>query len=72
MASLARTAPVDLGLVSDLQLGIADLIAAIKSMATPAQLKQIADERHVPAFMVFSDRTLRDMARRPGVVGLGA
>jgi ATP-dependent DNA helicase RecQ len=26
--------------------------------------REIADERGVPAFMVFSDRTLRDMARR--------
>src|SRR5258708_30499798 len=44
-ASLARTAPVDLGMVSDLKLGIADLTSAIKSMATAAQLKQIAEER---------------------------
>jgi ATP-dependent DNA helicase RecQ len=26
--------------------------------------REIADERSIPAFMVFSDRTLRDMARR--------
>jgi thiamine pyrophosphate-dependent acetolactate synthase large subunit-like protein len=44
-ASLARTAPVDLGMVSDLRLGIADLVAAIRSMATETKLKQIAQER---------------------------
>jgi ATP-dependent DNA helicase RecQ len=26
--------------------------------------RSIADERNVPAFMVFSDRTLRELARR--------
>src|SRR5882757_5087080 len=44
-ASLARTAPVDLGLVSDLRLGIADLVAAIRSMVPEAKLKQMAQER---------------------------
>src|SRR3954469_18634575 len=38
-ASLARSAPVDLGMVSDMRLGIADLVAAIRSMATEARLK---------------------------------
>ena len=44
-ASLARGAPVDLGMVADLRLAIADLTDAIKSMATASRLKEIADER---------------------------
>lgn len=43
--SLARGAPVDLGMVADLRLAIADLIAAIKGMATASRLKEIADDR---------------------------
>ncbi|HEY2528500.1 MAG TPA: thiamine pyrophosphate-binding protein [Xanthobacteraceae bacterium] len=43
--SLAREAPVDLAIVADLRLAIADLIAAIRSLATATQLKAIADER---------------------------
>jgi thiamine pyrophosphate-dependent acetolactate synthase large subunit-like protein len=44
-ASLARTEPVDLAIVADVRLAAADLIAAVKSMATPSRLKQIAPER---------------------------
>ena len=44
-ASLARGAPVDLGMVADLRLAIADLTEAIKSMATASRLKEIADAR---------------------------
>ena len=44
-ASLARFAPVDLGMVADARLATIDLIAAIKSMATASRLKQIADDR---------------------------
>jgi thiamine pyrophosphate-dependent acetolactate synthase large subunit-like protein len=44
-ASLARGAPVDLGMVADLRLAIADLIDAIRSMATASRLKDIADAR---------------------------
>jgi benzoylformate decarboxylase len=43
--SLARQAPVDLAIVADLRLAIADLIAAIRGMATASRLKEIADER---------------------------
>ncbi|MGZ3311344.1 MAG: thiamine pyrophosphate-binding protein, partial [Xanthobacteraceae bacterium] len=43
--SLARGAPVDLGMVADVRLATADLIAAIRSMATETRLKQIAEER---------------------------
>jgi thiamine pyrophosphate-dependent acetolactate synthase large subunit-like protein len=43
--SLAREAPVDLPMVADLKLAIADLNAAIRSMATASQLKDIANER---------------------------
>jgi acetolactate synthase I/II/III large subunit len=44
-ASLARGAPVDLGMVADLRLAIADLIEAVRSMASEARLKEIAAER---------------------------
>jgi acetolactate synthase I/II/III large subunit len=44
-ASLARSAPVDLGIVADLRLAIADLIEAIRSMASEARIKEIAAER---------------------------
>src|SRR3974390_331996 len=44
-AALARATPVDLGIVADLRLATADLIAAIKSLAPAARLKAIADER---------------------------
>src|SRR5271166_6319705 len=43
--SLARGAPVDLGMVADIRLAVADLVAAIRSMATEARLKKIAEER---------------------------
>src|SRR5262249_38917514 len=43
--SLARGAPVDLGMVADIRLAAADLIAAIRSMATDTRLKEIAAER---------------------------
>src|SRR6266851_3566989 len=43
--SLARGAPIDLGMVADIRLAAADLVAAIRSMATDARLKEIAEER---------------------------
>jgi len=43
--SLARATPVDLGMVADLRLATADLVAAIKSLATPARLREIAEQR---------------------------
>ncbi len=43
--SLARTAPVDLGMVADLKLALQDLIASIKSQATASRLKEIAEAR---------------------------
>ncbi len=43
--SLARGAPVELGMVTDIQLGTRDLIDAVKALATPARLKEIAAER---------------------------
>jgi thiamine pyrophosphate-dependent acetolactate synthase large subunit-like protein len=43
--SLARSAPVDLAMVADLRLAIADLTAAIRSMATASKLKDIAEQR---------------------------
>jgi benzoylformate decarboxylase len=44
-ASLARNAPVDLPMIADIRLAAADLIEAVKSLATKERLKQIADER---------------------------
>jgi thiamine pyrophosphate-dependent acetolactate synthase large subunit-like protein len=43
--SLAREAPVDLPMVADLKLAMADLIDAIRSMATASALKDIAEQR---------------------------
>src|SRR5215469_12832101 len=43
--ALARANAVDLGIVADLKLATADLIAAIKSLVPAARLKAIADER---------------------------
>ena len=43
--SLARVSPVDMGLVGDSKLAAADLVAAVKSLATKDRLKQIAEER---------------------------
>jgi thiamine pyrophosphate-dependent acetolactate synthase large subunit-like protein len=44
-ASLARTTPIDVAMVADLRLAAADLIAAVKSLATSSRLKEIAAER---------------------------
>jgi thiamine pyrophosphate-dependent acetolactate synthase large subunit-like protein len=44
-SSLARGAPVDLGMVADLKLAVADLTDAIKSMATASRLNTIAQDR---------------------------
>ena len=43
--ALARSAPVDLAMVADLRLAMADLADAIRGMATLSRLKAIADER---------------------------
>jgi len=43
--SLARTEPIDLAVVADVRLATADLIAAIKSLATETRIKQIAAAR---------------------------
>src|ERR1700685_2945089 len=43
--SLARSAPVDLAMVADLRLALADLPAAIRSQATASKLKDIAEQR---------------------------
>jgi benzoylformate decarboxylase len=42
---LARVNPVDLGMIADLKLAAADLVAAVKSLATADRLKQIAADR---------------------------
>lgn len=43
--SLARVAPVDLGMVADPRLAAQDLIEAVRSLATDTRLKQVAAER---------------------------
>jgi thiamine pyrophosphate-dependent acetolactate synthase large subunit-like protein len=43
--SLARATPVDLGMVADIRLATADLVAAIRGMATATRLKEMAAER---------------------------
>jgi thiamine pyrophosphate-dependent acetolactate synthase large subunit-like protein len=43
---LARSWPIDMPIVANIKLGLADIIAAIKSMATADRLKQIAGERY--------------------------
>jgi len=43
--SLARGGPVDFGMVADVRLAAADLTAAVRDLATPARLKEIAEER---------------------------
>ena len=43
--SLARVSPVDVALVSDLKLAAADLVAAVKSLATKERLAKIAADR---------------------------
>jgi benzoylformate decarboxylase len=43
--SLARVSPVDHALVSDLKLAAADMVAAVKSLATKERLAQIAADR---------------------------
>ena len=43
--SLARVSPVDLPLVSDLKLAAADLVTAVKSLATKERLAEIAADR---------------------------
>ena len=42
---LARSAPVEVGIVADLKLAIADLLTAIRAMATPARRQQIREPR---------------------------
>ncbi|MGA7329824.1 MAG: thiamine pyrophosphate-binding protein [Rhodomicrobium sp.] len=43
--NLARSWPIDIALVADIKLGLGDLIAAVKSMATKDRLARIADQR---------------------------
>ena len=43
--SLGRVGPVDMGIVADNKLAAADLVAAVKSLATADRLRQIAGDR---------------------------
>jgi thiamine pyrophosphate-dependent acetolactate synthase large subunit-like protein len=72
-ASLARSAPVDLGMVSDLRLGVADLVAAIRSMAPESRLKAIAEERfarvsaYTKEMRAFRQKIIEENANRTPV-----
>jgi benzoylformate decarboxylase len=44
---LARSWPIEMSIIANIKLGLADIIAAIKSMATADRLKLIADGRSV-------------------------
>jgi benzoylformate decarboxylase len=44
-SALGRVWPIDLPIACDIKLGLADLIAAVKSQATAERLKSIADQR---------------------------
>ena len=46
---LARAWPIDLPVVADIRLGVADVIAAVKSLATKERLAQIAADRSARA-----------------------
>jgi thiamine pyrophosphate-dependent acetolactate synthase large subunit-like protein len=43
--ALANTTPVDVGIIADLKVTLADLLSALRGMATPARLKQISEPR---------------------------
>ena len=45
-ASLARIYPTEVPMVANLKLATADLLASIRSLATPARLEQIRDSRY--------------------------
>ena len=69
--NLARTTPVDLAMVADARRAAQDLIAAIKSLATPARLKAIAEERTARVAAYSSEMAAfrledRPRERRPG------
>jgi thiamine pyrophosphate-dependent acetolactate synthase large subunit-like protein len=71
--SLARGAPVDLGIVADIRLAAADLIAAIRSLATEARLKEISAERaertraYTAEMREFRQKIARENAERTPV-----
>jgi benzoylformate decarboxylase len=42
---LARVGPIEMPIVSDIKLGLADVVASVKSQATAERIKSIAEER---------------------------
>ena len=63
--NLARTAPTDVAMFGDLKLSTADLVAAVRSMATDARLKQISGERsEKTAAYTTQARNLRESIAR--------
>jgi thiamine pyrophosphate-dependent acetolactate synthase large subunit-like protein len=71
--SLARGAPVDLAMVADIRLAVADLVVAIRSMATESRLKEIAAERsaktkaYTAEMFAFRQKIARENAERTPV-----
>ena len=65
--SLARENPVDLGMVADLKLAIADLTAALRSQATAQRLKEISAERTERTRKITAEmRDARQVTAREG------
>jgi thiamine pyrophosphate-dependent acetolactate synthase large subunit-like protein len=63
--SLGRVSPIDMALVADNKLAAADLIAAVKSMATTDRLKKIAADRSARVHAYTADLAkMRDSMMR--------
>ena len=64
--SMAHVHPIDLPMVADIKLGTADLISAIKSLATADRLRRLASERleRTTAFTRQQEQLRQDIARR--------
>jgi thiamine pyrophosphate-dependent acetolactate synthase large subunit-like protein len=63
--SLGRVSPIDMALVADNKLAAADLIAAVKSMATADRLKKIATDRSARVHAYTADLAkMRDSMMR--------
>jgi len=63
--NLARTYPAEVAILADIQAAAADLLAAVKSMATASRLKQISEERRsqVAGFTKQQDEFLHAIAK---------
>jgi thiamine pyrophosphate-dependent acetolactate synthase large subunit-like protein len=63
---MARVHPIDLPMIADIKLGTADLISAIKSLATADRLRRVASERRerATAFTRQQEQVRQDIVRR--------